>query len=464
MVAKLNSLVVVIPGIGGSILEDDRGVVWDTTAGDMLEALRDPRRLAIDRPLRPVGLIGDFALLPGWALIQGYGDLVARIHKSVSDFRLDDGHPERAVPDANVVLFPYDFRRSVEETAEALDRAVRWRVRRMFGTDDRRKVLVVAHSLGGLVARYWLGALGAAPICRALITIGTPHRGAPKALDWLVNGVQAGPFRLRDAAQVFRAWPSALELLPRYRAIANGPDGAAYYPHELAGEMGLDPVSTKRAFDCHLRIEAAWSRLAKTPDDAPEVVPLVGSGHATTESATWARGGPLVVSKEPAPWLDPTCIRGDGTVPAISAVPIELSDHPGRWRQETLRHLPLASADCIGPLLVQLNSSGLWAVRGHEVGRCPQVCLDVEEAYASGSPVQVTANLRGCPTEGARLWLELESKERLFRRTEMERSGGARWVTEVKGLGAGLHEVRVSASGLRVAVSDAWDTVAVVEP
>jgi hypothetical protein len=26
-----------------------------------------------------------------------------------------------------------------------------------------------------------------------LITVGTPHRGAPKALDWLVNGVRVGP-------------------------------------------------------------------------------------------------------------------------------------------------------------------------------------------------------------------------------------------------------------------------------
>ena len=33
---------------------------------------------------------------------------------------IDDGHPDRRVPDANVVAFPYDFRRSVAEAAERL--------------------------------------------------------------------------------------------------------------------------------------------------------------------------------------------------------------------------------------------------------------------------------------------------------------------------------------------------------
>ena len=43
-------------------------------------------------------------------------------------------------------------------------------------------MIVVAHSMGGLVARYWMGPLGGWRVCRALITLGTPHRGAPKAL------------------------------------------------------------------------------------------------------------------------------------------------------------------------------------------------------------------------------------------------------------------------------------------
>jgi triacylglycerol esterase/lipase EstA (alpha/beta hydrolase family) len=45
------------------------------------------------------------------------------------------------------------------------------------------RVIVVAQSMGGLVA-----GLGGALDRQALITLGTPHRGSPKALDWLSTG------------------------------------------------------------------------------------------------------------------------------------------------------------------------------------------------------------------------------------------------------------------------------------
>lgn len=49
------------------------------------------------------------------------------------------------------------------------------------------RVDVIAHSLGGLDARYALSQLGLAGRVRALVTIGTPHRGSPIA-DLVVDG------------------------------------------------------------------------------------------------------------------------------------------------------------------------------------------------------------------------------------------------------------------------------------
>ncbi len=43
------------------------------------------------------------------------------------------------------------------------------------------KVDIIAHSLGGLDARYALAKLGLASRVRALVTVGTPHRGTPLA-------------------------------------------------------------------------------------------------------------------------------------------------------------------------------------------------------------------------------------------------------------------------------------------
>ena len=59
-------------------------------------------------------------------------------------------------------------------------------------THDR--VDIIAHSLGGLDARYALARLGLAKRVRALVTIGTPHHGTPLA-DLATDGPLAGARR-----------------------------------------------------------------------------------------------------------------------------------------------------------------------------------------------------------------------------------------------------------------------------
>jgi triacylglycerol lipase len=53
---------------------------------------------------------------------------------------------------------------------------------------DGRRIVLVAHSLGGLDARYLLRRLDMAKHVRALVTVCTPHRGSPWA-DWCVENL-----------------------------------------------------------------------------------------------------------------------------------------------------------------------------------------------------------------------------------------------------------------------------------
>lgn len=62
---------------------------------------------------------------------------------------------------------------SVAERAEALTRAL--------SVLDEKRVNVLAHSMGGLDARYAVTNLGLAARVAALVTVGTPHRGSPLA-------------------------------------------------------------------------------------------------------------------------------------------------------------------------------------------------------------------------------------------------------------------------------------------
>jgi triacylglycerol lipase len=57
------------------------------------------------------------------------------------------------------------------------------------------RIDLIAHSLGGLDARYALAKLGLAKHVRSLVTIGTPHRGSPIA-DLMLKGPLDWPRRL----------------------------------------------------------------------------------------------------------------------------------------------------------------------------------------------------------------------------------------------------------------------------
>ena len=64
----------------------------------------------------------------------------------------------------------------------------------------RDKVVVVAHSMGGLDARYMISKLGMDDRVEALLTVTTPHRGSPFA-DWCVLHFEKrfGAYRLLNS-------------------------------------------------------------------------------------------------------------------------------------------------------------------------------------------------------------------------------------------------------------------------
>ena len=209
----MDDVVVVVPGLLGSVLVEGSTTVWGARGAlRHLPGMAD--RLHPSRPLEPVSLIGDWAALPGFWKVDGYGLL------------LDFLRARFEVDDSNLVAFAYDWRQSNELSAlrlaqvagEALER------RRAGGHPDAKLVLV-CHSMGGLVARWFLDVLGGADETRRLITIGTPYRGAVKALGALVNGIVpwVGPVGARLTA-VARASPAVYELLPTYRCVVGTDD------------------------------------------------------------------------------------------------------------------------------------------------------------------------------------------------------------------------------------------------
>ena len=87
---RLSHLVVVVSGIGGSVLQrpGSSDVVWSHGRSVLLRALRNPAVLNVDEPLVPVGLLQDIQIVPGWTATPGYTALwndLARLPGAVAD-------------------------------------------------------------------------------------------------------------------------------------------------------------------------------------------------------------------------------------------------------------------------------------------------------------------------------------------------------------------------------------------
>jgi Lecithin:cholesterol acyltransferase len=367
-----------------------------------------------------------------------------------------------------VVAVPYDFRRGVADAAKRLDAVVKAHLGAASEAERAGRVVVLGHSMGGLVARYWMGPMGRWPWCRALLTVGTPHRGAPKALDWMVNGVRVLGVPLPRPTRLLREWPSVAELLPRYRAVRDTATGQLRYPHELPCEhLG----SAAEAYRMHCVIEDAWNAM---PRSGPELKVCLGWSHATPDDTTWD-GQRLTVTKRVPDWLERTGWErdfGDGTVPAVSAVPIELSHH----NQESFtrlrdRHVPMAGADILGVLLRDyLERRPVDWIRGDggDADHPPALGLDLDELHGAGQPVPLTVTAREVDADlGSQpVWASVTPVDGDTPPVKLDYdTATGRFTGELPAMTPGLYEVTVSARAVPGAGDlSAGDTIAVIDP
>ena len=393
----MKDVVVLLPGITGSVLEIHGRESWALTAstgvralfsgGDSIRALMlaedDPTVMDLDDGVKATAVAADATLIPGVWKIDGYTRVVHQLEQTFELVEGENYHP-----------FPYDWRRDNSVAATRLQaKAKVWLEHRRTTVPDAKLVLV-AHSMGGLVSRYFLEVLGGWRDTRALITFGTPYRGSLNALDSLVNGFRKA-FGLVDLSEVLRSFTSMYQLLPIYPCLDTG-DGELRKLCEVTGVPHLDAAKVVAADGFHREIEAA---VAANRDDHDyrengyRIHPIVGSEQPTCQSAKLNANGVEMLNTWNGEELD-----GDGTVPAASAVPIELSDR-GLEIFAATRHASLQNADhVITQLRGMLTEAKQYRFRA---GAPVKVSLDLEDLYVAGEPVDVRIRLsdRSAPAE-----------------------------------------------------------------
>ena len=238
--SQVKDLLVLIPGITGSVLQKNNKDVWAVTresVGGALASLgRNLDTLALKDDPQDVEDLGDGVvatalfldvhLIPGFSKIDGYSGVKAALSQRLN---LDGAK--------NYIEFPYDWRRDNRVAARRLARLVpawldQWK--KASGNADA-KVVFIAHSMGGLVVKkaYLLGKQDAQfssiiSKVHGIMFLATPHRGAQHAttLNNILSSTPLGPppkgyvhdlqlqsYALQDINEQFRHYCQGLLLV-----------------------------------------------------------------------------------------------------------------------------------------------------------------------------------------------------------------------------------------------------------
>jgi pimeloyl-ACP methyl ester carboxylesterase len=305
-----------VPGLMGSRLcrenPADPGkpkVVWGTV-GALREFpnIRLPRDAGVSDGIRPCGLLREIAVLGG--LRQHYYGPVIQHLESI-------GYREGR----DLFAFDYDWRRSALDNARALDFFIQAKA-------GDRPVDILAHSMGGIVARIYTVEYGVGRVAR-LFSAGAPYLGAAKVFQTMEKGwgtLNVAMGGLSGFRRTMLSFPSIFEVMARYEGCCV--NGAEHFQPSAAeswvalGWEGVDPAAMPDLVSTFDRIRLI-NRLiaAPLPVDIEEVL-LIGVDQRTTRRVIFERGGKAVALRVQTSWA------GDGTVLRDSAILPRRVTHP----------------------------------------------------------------------------------------------------------------------------------------
>lgn len=210
--------------------------------------------------------------------------------------------------------YPYDWRKGVDLAAAGLGDLIK----ATQNETGAQKVVLLAHSMGGLVARYYIDDQERAKNVARLLTVGTPYWGAPQSSFALLDGDTGTPTG------------SSLDL------ITNGHDLSVAAGH-FQGLFWLwpsDNFGSWLSIDGKPQDTAGLGKLIAAAGGAPALLSNALAGHRQIDGfkangvdyeAVFGAGVPTLthVGLEHAPnsdyfWADADFGNGDGTVPLRS--------------------------------------------------------------------------------------------------------------------------------------------------
>ncbi|MGZ5480375.1 MAG: alpha/beta fold hydrolase [Pyrinomonadaceae bacterium] len=252
---------------------------------------------------------------------------------------------------ADLFVFPYDWRNSNWTSARDLYEYVEC-IRSIRKNPADFKVHIIAHSMGGLVARRYI--LNFPGNVERMVSLGTPWLGSPKFLhvlefggEWDNTSFVIPPGTMKELAPHIRG---AHELIPSKAYVDDLVTLEPFFPfgEDSWTDFDFDPARvSKYNFS---RLKAAMNvRYANRPGDATDIF------HSQTGQDDWSKDAPgvsyfnfvgygkstIVSIKAKRDWVSRIeyfdlvkTSDGDGTVPLVSALRNGRRDYRGPIKLE----------------------------------------------------------------------------------------------------------------------------------
>ncbi len=190
--------VVFLPGLMGSELWLGSERVWPNvkTIFTNPEIFLYPS----DIPLEPRNIVDELVIVPNLIKQDQYNRL--------GDYLVEELNYSR---DVDFFEFPYDWRQDVRISARQLSEYI-------DSLSSKQPLIIIAHSLGTMVSRYYIEQLGGHKRVERMSLMGGPHKGAVKGLTSILVAPEVLPFgimgeRLRE---IMMSFPSSYQIIPDY--------------------------------------------------------------------------------------------------------------------------------------------------------------------------------------------------------------------------------------------------------
>jgi len=338
--------VVFIPGIGGSELKTSQDIVWskdDGHGGTFSHAYPTNEKIWVNQD--EAAKLGDddyFDILrlkadgvTPEASLGLTGNMNPYGYSEIDSFFTGMGY----VKENNFFVFNYDWRKDVREAKNNLDALIE-SAKTISG---QSKVNLVVHSLGGLIARFYISDPNKAAKVNKLIELGVPHLGATSAIKTLMYGILLGrpligDFGIGVAASevhdVSQNSPSVFALLPSSQ-YSNFYKNSTDLPYPFRDDRDIDNNKTTGALTydqtknllSNLSYNMTVFNLAEqfhnfidpilNQTNGTKIYEIVGTAQPTLGQIheTWWITWPINL----LPKTDEIYINGDDTVPLYSA-------------------------------------------------------------------------------------------------------------------------------------------------